>query len=166
MQGKLIVLSVTALGFVSCGQQSTHRISYTTNPGTDSSISIEISPDSATKLASSLPDTLTLRMDSTGKIRWLDNNRIRINDLQRQVQDTLISIYLRTARLPSRLDIQYLGTVTMGIRGTADDMIRQAQKVVINVIAVKTLNQSYGKMDSSQQKKFQKEYPVLFQTYY
>jgi hypothetical protein len=82
------------------------------------------------------------------------------------VQDSLLSIYLLSGRLPSRLDIRYQGTVTMGIRGAADDQVRQAQEVVRNVIATRQLNVPYGRLDTTGQQRFRDSFPVLFQSYY
>lgn len=141
------------------------KTAFNTNAGKDSSITFDISPDSATKIATGIPDTLILKMDSAGHIGWEDRN-IKLTELQQQVQDSLLNIYIKSGKLPGRMDIHYSGTVTMGIRGDADDMIRQAQIVLRNVISVKTLNKPYAALDSARQKSFQQQYPVLFQTYY
>ncbi len=138
---------------------------FNTNAGKDSSITFDISPDSAAKMTGSFPDTIVLKMDSTGKIGW-DTGVIKLTDLQQQLQDSLINVYLKTGKLPVTLDIQYFGTVTMGVRGDADDFIRQAQIVLKNVISAKIFNKPFNSLDPAAQKKFQKQYPVLFQTYY
>jgi hypothetical protein len=161
----LFPLLLFPLLLAACGQPGTER-SYSTNPGTDSSITFDVSSDSASKAVFTFPDTIALRMDSTGKITWMDKKAIKMTDLQQLVQDSLISVFLHTGKLPSHLDMQYLGTVTMGIRGAADDEIRQAQVVLRNVIAAKTLNRSYGRLDGKEQKKFEKQYPAIFQQYY
>jgi hypothetical protein len=64
------------------------------------------------------------------------------------------------------LRVHYLGTVTMGIRGNADDQIRQAQIVVRNVVAAKTLDRPYGRLDAREQAAFKKRYPALFSRFY
>lgn len=140
-------------------------VTFNTNAGKDSSVTFDISPDSAARISVKISDTIVLKMDSTGKIGWSDR-LIKLTDLQQQVQDSLLNIYIKSGKLPASLDVQYLGTVTMGIRGNADDMIRQAQIVLRNVISVKTLNKAFGSLDSAAQKKFQEQYPVLFQNYY
>lgn len=159
--GMLIAMSFL---WSACNSHS-GKTTFNTNAGRDSSITFDISPDSAARISTGIPDTIVLKMDSTGKIGWSDR-RIKLTDLQQQVQDSLLNMYIRSGKLPASLDVQYLGTVTMGIRGNADDMIRQAQIVLRNVISVKTLNRPYGSLDSAAQKKFQEQYPVLFQGYY
>lgn len=141
------------------------KTTFNTNAGKDSSITFDISPDSAARISAKIPDTLVLKMDSTGKIGWSDR-QIKLTELQQQVQDSLMNIYIKSGKLPSSIDFEYFGTVTMGIRGDADDMIRQAQIVLRNVISVKTLNKPFSSLDSMAQKKFQEQYPVLFQGYY
>lgn len=148
----------------SCGSPGSSN-SYSTNPGTDSSVVIEVAPDSLSRSTIQFPDTITLHMHPSGTITW-EADSLKITDLQREVQDTLLNLFLRRSQLPARLDIEYTGTVTMGIRGAADDMIRQAQQVVINAIAVKTLSAPYGGLSAAQQQKFQAAYPVLFQKFY
>ncbi|MGH2643661.1 MAG: hypothetical protein ACRDE2_06925 [Chitinophagaceae bacterium] len=161
---KWLVLAVGIFPWIACNNHTGGK-TFNTNVGKDSSITFDLSPDSATRIASVIPDTIILKMDSTGKISWSDR-LIKLTDLQQQVQDSLLEIYIKSGRLPSRLDIRYYGTVMMGIRGDADDMIRQAQIVLRNVISVKTLNKPYISLDSAMQNQFQKQYPVLFQNYY
>lgn len=158
------ILLIALFLWSACKNQS-GTLSFNTNTGKPSSITIDVSPDSAAKIAREFPDTIILKMDSTGKIGWTDR-AIKITNLQQQVQDSLLNIYVRSGKLPSMLDIEHYGTVTMGIRGIADDMIRQAQQVVINAISVRTLNKPYGSLDPATQKKFREQYPALFQTYY
>lgn len=153
-----------AFAIAACNGNNTGT-TFNTNVGKDSSITFDISPDSAARIAEKIPDTVVLRMDSTGKIGWSDRT-IKLTELQQQVQDSLLNIYIKSGKLPASLDIQYSGTVMMGVRGDADDMIRQAQIVLRNVISVKTLNKPYGSLDSSAQNTFQQQYPVLFQNYY
>lgn len=155
----IIILTISA-----CTGHKTTKI-LNTNAGRDSSVTFDTSPDSAAKMAGNIRDTLVLKMDSTGKIGW-ETGGIPLADLQQQVQDSLINIYIKYGKLPSALNFRYFGTVTMGIRGDADDYIRQAQVVLRNVISVKTLNKAFGMLDSTQQSQFRKQFPVLFQTYY
>lgn len=164
MNRKIGMLIAGAFFWSACNNHS-GKTTFNTNAGKDSSITFDISQDSAARITDSIPDTVVLRMDSTGKIGWSDRH-IKLTELQQQVQDSLLNIYIKSGKLPASLDVQYLGTVTMGIRGDADDMIRQAQIVLRNVISVKTLNRPYGSLDSAVQKKFQDQYPVLFQNYY
>ena len=157
---------VVLLVFASaCGSRQGSKDSYQTNPGTDSSILIEQSIDSASGYM--LPDTIALTMEESGDVYWAaDSQHITLSKLQQEVQDSLLSIYLLAGRLPAYLDIQYKGTVTMGIRGTADDQVRQAQEVVRNAIATKQLNTSFGRLNPANQKRFRDSFPVLFQPYY
>lgn len=150
-----------------CGNHSSGDHGYQTNPGTDSSIMIEQAMDSASQAGYVFPDTVRLLMEPSGRICWaLDSQRIAVTGLQRAVQDSLLSIFLLSDHLPARLDIHYKGTVTMGIRGAADDEVRRAQEVVRNVIAAKRLNTSFGRLKPADQKRFQDSFPVLFQSYY
>lgn len=156
--------AIIMVWLASCSGSKTKSI-FNTNAGRDSSVTFDTSPDSAAKLAGGIPDTIILKMDSTGKIGWEDRT-IALSELQQELQDSLMNIYLRNGKLPMALDIRYFGTVTMGIRGDADDFIRQAQIVLRNVISVKTLNKAFGMLDSTQQSQFRKQFPVLFQAYY
>lgn len=150
-----------------CGGRSSGGLGFSTNPGTDSSVMIERAMDSASREGYVFPDTIEITMDVRGRIAWaLDSARIAAGELQHAVQDSLLSIYLLSGRLPSRLDIRYQGTVTMGIRGAADDQVRQAQEVVRNVIATRQLNVPYGRLDTMGQQRFRDSFPVLFQSYY
>lgn len=150
-----------------CSNRSSRDHGYQTNPGTDSSIMIERAIDSASQAGYLFPDTVALRMEPTGRIYWArDSERIAVTALQGAVQDSLLSIFLLSDRLPARLDIHYKGTVTMGIRGAADDELRAAQEVVRNVIAAKRMNTSFGRLNPADRKRFQDSFPVLFQSYY
>jgi hypothetical protein len=162
---KLCGLLLCTLMLAACHRNRPGR-TYSVNPGTDSSITFDVSSDSASKSTFPFPDTVALRMDSTGKITWADGKTIQMTDLQQQLQDSLLSVFLHTGKLPSRLTVTYLGTVTMGIRGIADDQIRQAQIVVRNVVAAKTLDRPYGRLDTKDQEAFKKRYPALFGRYY
>lgn len=162
---KAIQVCFLLLILTACGRQQEQQYTYNTDPGKDSSIFIESTPDSAQMAGYTFSDTLNLIMDSTGKIGWIEHP-IDMTDLQQEVQDSLISIYLHTGKLPSRLDVQYEGTVTMGIRGAADDMIRQVQIVVMNVASAAEYHRPYGKLQKKEQMAFRKKYPVLFEKYY
>lgn len=161
---RLSVLLVLTFAWTACHRKGPSR-TYSVNPGADSSITFDVPSDSASG-AFRLPDTVLLRMDSTGKVSWSDSTRIRVIDLQEQLQDSLLAIYLHTRKLPPVLMVRYLGTVTMGIRGNVDDQIRQAQIVVRNVVAAKTLDRPFGKLDSTGQAAFEKKYPALFSRFY
>lgn len=162
---KLSALLLSTLMLAACHRHGPVR-TYSVNPGTDSSITFDVSSDSASKTTFVFPDTLVLRMDSTSRITWADGKVIRMTALQQELQDSLMAIFLHTQKLPSRLTVQYLGTVTMGIRGIADDQIRQAQIVLRNVVTAKTLGQSYGRLDAKERAAFKKKYPALFGRYY
>lgn len=148
--------------FTACGRQQKQEYTYSTDPGRDSSISIEAIADSAQMKGYTFSDTVILQMDSTGKIGWTSGT-IKMNSLQEEVQDSLLSIYLHTGKLPAAFQVRHLGTVTMGIRGIADDMIRQARIVVMNVVSVAEYHQPYGKLKKKDKKAFIKKYPVLFE---
>ena len=156
----LLLLICTA-----CGRQQKQEYTYSTNPGKDSSIAIEATPDSAQMAGYTYADTITLLMDSTGKIGWV-NGTIKLANLQQEVQDSLLSVYLHTGKLPTGLQVQYLGTVTMGIRGAVDDMIREAQIVVRNVVSAAEYRQPYGKLNKEDKQALSQKYKVLFEKYY
>lgn len=159
------VFLFAVMGFSSCNSHTQDQNGYQTNPGTDSSVLIEVSPDSASRSAYVIPDTIQLKMRENGKISW-GSDSLAITHLQWQVQDSLLNVYLHSGKLPSWLDFRYLGTVTMGIRGAADDEIRQAQQVVINAISAKSLNMPYSRLSPDQQEQFRDSFPVLFQKFY
>lgn len=159
------VIPALAVCLASCGSPPSQGPGYQTNPGTGGSILIEHAMDSAGGYVA--PDTLTLHMEEDGRISWAgDSGLIAPIRLQQEVQDSLMSIYLRAGRLPVYLNITYRGTVTMGIRGAMDDELRQAQEVVRNAIALKTLNIPFGRLDAAGAKRFRDSFPVLFQPYY
>lgn len=146
---------------VACGQEQ-KAPGYGTDPGRDSSISIDLSPDSATRSAGMVVDTLVLRVDSTGRIGWQDKP-LSGPGFSSQFQDSLWKSYLRGGNLPIYLDVHYQGTVLMGVRGVLHDEIRQVQQVVANAISLKDLNASYQSLDTKAQQNFRQQYPILFQ---
>lgn len=157
----IFILLLFPLIMTSCGQDGTEQ-TYSTNPGEDKSIAIEYSPDTAQTIGYVFPDTLVLQMNSKGKIGWLDR-QIPLQEVQKQLQDSLLSLYVHTGKLPSKLDLTYQGNVTRSIRGAAHDQINQAKLVLINALALKEQNQVFNRLDSLNLEKFIKEYPVLFQ---
>lgn len=146
---------------MACAQQQPGP-SYRTDPGRDSSISIDLSPDSATRSAGLVADTLVLLVDSTGQIGW-QGKPLSDAGFSPQLQDSLWKLYLGGGNLPAHLDVRYRGTVLMGVRGVLGDQIRQAQQVVANAISLKDLNASYRSLDAKTQQTFRARYPILFQ---
>jgi hypothetical protein len=146
---------------VACGQEQKGP-DYRTDPGKDSSISIDLSPDSATRSVEAMADTLILQVDSTGRMAW-QGKPLSGSDLATQLEDSLWNTYLRAGNLPAYLDIRYEGTVLMGLRGTLRDEVRQSQQVVANAISLKDLNSSYRSLDPKIQQEFRERYPILFQ---
>ncbi len=162
MRSILWLLVPLGFGLVACrgGQQ---KYSYSTDAGRDSSIAFS-QPDSQAG-AITVPDTLLLRMDSTGVISWTQG-RVPMKTLQQEVQDTLLGYYLHAGSLPNRLELELLGTVTMGIRGVAYDQISAAQEVVRNVIAVKEWGKGYARLNEEERKAMEQKHPILFQRSY
>lgn len=152
---------IVLLALAACGGKPKEVFTYSTDPGKDSSIVIEVVPDTLKAPAYEFADTVILTMDSTGKIGW-DGKPLKMADLQSEVQDSLLSIYLHTRRLPARLEVKYKGTVTMGVRGIAGDLISQAQEVVKNVVAVAEYKHPFGRLADQWQDSLRKKYPVLF----
>jgi hypothetical protein len=153
-RGVIIILGTFIL--LSCNRQGKEG-SHPVHIGEGQSITIESSGDTSGP-DYLFPDTLVLKIDSAGKAGWQKEQA----DLQKAIQDSLISLYLHKGKLPSHLEIQYSNTISENEQKTAQEMIRQARIVLINVISVKELDQSYNDLDEKEKEKFRKQYPLLF----
>lgn len=141
---------------MSCNQQEKKK-----NPvhiGEGQSITIESSGDTSGRSDYIFPDTLVLKIDSVEK----QGRQKEQADLQKEIQDSLISLYLHKGKLPSHLEIQYSNAIDESERKAVQEMMRQARIVLINVISVKELDQSYNDLDKKEKEKFRKQYPLLF----
>lgn len=143
-----------------CGGQRKEGITYSTNPGKDSSISIEVIPDTLRAPQYIFSDTVVVKIDAAGKADWVDDS-LKITSLQRQVQDSMLSIYLHTGKLPVLLDIKYARKASRSVRGTTHDELEQARIVIKNVVAVAEYKRPFGRLEANEQDSIQKKYPIL-----
>lgn len=160
------VLLLGALTWTSCHSRPAGK-GYETNPGTDSSVMIEREMDSAAMAPPVVPDTVLLIMNEEGRLIWAgDSLEVPLSRLSTAVQDSLLSIYLHTHRLPSRLELKDVGTVTMGVRGVAGDQLREAQEVLRQVVSARQTDTSFGRLSVRGRQALRDSFPVLFQSYY
>lgn len=157
---KPIPVGLALCALAACGGQPEETFTYNTNAGKDSSIAIEVIPDTLKSPEYVFPDTMVLHI-SARKIAW-EGKAVNLADLQSEVQDSLLSIYLHTGRLPGTLAVQYSGTVAKGVRVLTGNKISQAREVVRNVVSVAKYRLPFGRLEEQEQDSLQKNYPILF----
>lgn len=141
-----------------CNNKTEKGKSYPTYVGEGQSISIESSADTTDESSYIFPDTLQLEIDANGKMHWQKED-----SLQKELQDSLLSLYLHTRKLPSQMEVRFTSPTNKKTQKTTREMIGQAQRLLIYVISVKELNKSYNDLDEKSKEKFRKQYPLLFQ---
>lgn len=161
---KRLPICVMLLTLAACGGRKEEPFTYNTDPGKDSSIVIEVIPDTLKAPSYVYSDTVVLEVDSRGKAKWSDR-QIKTSDLQREIQDSLLDVYLHTGKLPETLEVKYDGKVAGSRRSEADDKIAQAQEVVKNVVSVAEYKRPFGQLVPADQDSLQKKYPALFARY-
>jgi hypothetical protein len=108
------------------------------------------------------PHDITIVIDAKG-FAYIGRDTLTIDKLAGEVQQRLWKSYMGTGRMYDHINIQMNGEVLMGVRGSAFDAIKQGQQKALTELCIMKYKNEYDKLSASQQRKLQKQFPVLFQ---
>jgi hypothetical protein len=96
----------------------------------------------------------------------IGRDTLPMDQLAAELQKRLWKSYLGTGKMYKAIHLQFTGEVLMGVRSSAMDAIKQAQKNALIEICLQLHKKLFEDLSSRQQKKIQKQFPVLFQSTY
>ncbi|MEO7924439.1 MAG: hypothetical protein ABIR30_12235 [Chitinophagaceae bacterium] len=105
---------------------------------------------------------ITITINPNGII-YMGPDTIGTNLLAEKLQERLWRSYLGNDKMYDEIKIVLAGEVLMGVRGTALDAIKRAQQETIKDICLQKFKRLYENLDTRQQSKLMKQFPVLFQ---
>jgi hypothetical protein len=109
-----------------------------------------------------VPHDITISIDPKG-FAYIGRDTLTIDKLAFEVQQRLWKSYLGTGRMYDHIKIELKGDVLMGTRGSALDAIKLGQEKALAELCVLKFKKEYDNLTESQQRKLQKQFPVLFQ---
>lgn len=92
-----------------------------------------------------------------------DRDTLMTDDLAKELQTRFWKSYLGTGRMQDSLEIHFATDASGKIRSTALDAIKEGQSKALNEVAVQKFKRTFENLNSSQKKKLQKLFPILFQ---
>ena len=109
--------------------------------------------------------SITIHVNSDGH-SIIGKDTMTLEQLSVELQKRLWKSYMGTGVMYSRIQLVFNGEVLMGVRGSAMDAIKLAQKNTLNDVCVQIHKKLYDALTSHQQEKLKKQFPVLFQEKY
>jgi hypothetical protein len=109
-----------------------------------------------------VPRDITIAIDPNG-FAYIGRDTLTIDKLAFEVQQRLWKSYLGTGKMYDHIKIELRGEVLMGTRGSALDAIKQGQEKALAELCVLKFKKEYNNLSEAQQRKLQKQFPVLFQ---
>ena len=94
---------------------------------------------------------------------YIGRDTLQLSDLAAEVQERLWKSYLGTDKMYDSIKIEFIDGVLAGTREAALDAIRLAQKNALTEICLQKYKRLFENCSSGQQRKIQKQFPVLFQ---
>jgi D-serine dehydratase len=112
------------------------------------------------------PDkSITIIVNEKGRA-LIGRDTLAIDQLADELQKRLWKSYMGTGKMYGAIHLQFTGEVLMGARGSVMDAIKEAQKKALTEVCLQLHKNLFEKLTSRQQKKIQKQFPVLFQSDY
>lgn len=105
---------------------------------------------------------INITVNPNGMI-YMGPDTIYVDQLSAKLQDRLWRKYLGNDRMYDAIEVIMSGEVLMGVRGAVLDAIQLAQKNALRDICLQKFKKLYDNISEGQQKKLQKQFPVLFQ---
>ena len=94
---------------------------------------------------------------------YMSRDTMSIESITAELQNRLWKSYMGTGKMYDSVYLQFNGEVVADIKSAAVDAIREAQKKVLISICLEKYNKLFADINSRQQDKIRKLFPVLFQ---
>ena len=93
---------------------------------------------------------------------FIGRDTLSLEELSPEVQKRLWKSYMGTGKMYDAIHLQFTGEVASGIKKSALDAIQLAQKNALTEICLEKYKKVFDKLSSRQQKRIEKQFPVLF----
>jgi hypothetical protein len=107
-------------------------------------------------------NVITITLNPNGMV-YMGPDTISTDQLAEKLQERLWRRYLGNDRMYDEIQVVLNGEVLMGVKGAALDAIQLAQKNALRDICLQKFKKLYENIDPAQQRKLQRQFPVLFQ---
>ena len=105
---------------------------------------------------------ITITVNPNGLI-YMGPDTIGTNQLAAKLHERLWRKYLGNDRMYDEIQVTVSGEVLMTVQGAVTEAIQLAQKNALRDICLQKFKKLYDNIDSGQQKKLQRQFPILFQ---
>jgi hypothetical protein len=93
----------------------------------------------------------------------IGRDTLTIDQLAAELQQRLWKSYLGTGKMYDAIHLQFTGEVLTSVKDSTMDAIRKAQKKALADICLEKYKKLFEDINSRQQDKIRKQFPVLFQ---
>jgi biopolymer transport protein ExbD len=108
---------------------------------------------------------ISISIDENGRA-LMGRDTLALEQLTTELQKRLWKSYTGTGKMYDAIHLQFTEQVLMGVRGSAMDAIKQAQKNALIEICLEKHKKLFDALSPGQQKRIEKQFPVLFQLNY
>lgn len=105
---------------------------------------------------------LTVSVDNNGQI-FMGRDTLSLDRLPYEVQQRLFKSYLGTGKMYDQIQFQRVGEVLPTIIHATTEAIKVGQEKALREYCVSKYSSSFERLNSNQQNKVRRQYPVLFQ---
>lgn len=120
--------------------------------------------DTTTLPAMIVPEDILVSVD-TGMVTVAGKQVYNNADLGSQLIDTLNTMYQTMHTLPKHLELRFSDIILMGVRGNVKDVVGEAQKSILSIVANDLYHVSAEKLSREQEDSIRTRYPILFQRF-
>ncbi|MEO6613019.1 MAG: hypothetical protein ABIT05_11070 [Chitinophagaceae bacterium] len=108
------------------------------------------------------PKIITITVNPNGVV-YMGVDTLTTDVLATTLHERLWRSYLGNDKMYDSIRVVLNGEVLMGVKGAALDAILQAQQGALKEICLQKYKRLFENIDSRQQKRIRKQFPVLFQ---
>lgn len=105
---------------------------------------------------------LTVSVDNNGQI-FMGRDTLSLDRLPYEIQQRLFKSYLGTGKMYDQIQFQRVGEVLPTIIHATTEAIKVGQEKALREYCVSKYSSSFERLNSNQQNKVRRQYPVLFQ---
>jgi hypothetical protein len=96
----------------------------------------------------------------------MGKDTLQPDELSKELQQRLFKSYMGTGKMYDAIKLEYSGEILMGARDAAKDAIHKAQQNTLKELCLEKHKKLFEDINSRQQEKIRKQFPVLFQTHF
>ncbi len=105
---------------------------------------------------------LAVAVDKNGQV-YMGRDTLSLDRLPSERQERLFKSYLGTGKMYDQIQFQRMGDVLPTIIHSTTEAIKEGQLKALREFCVSKYSAPFDKLNSKQQSKVQRQYPVLFQ---